>query len=167
MKLNGRKKTIQTQSNIFYIVNNSLIVTHFYFPCRCTFKNIFNIFFFFFFYTASSPVKQPGKQILRGGRISAIPLFPGSLFVTAPGSRPPLPGHPAWPCFLCVLRQVPWPPGPAGCPEPGWSRQSGTCWQGSGPDLGREERWKHFIISIQTTDSDKYSSQNATLGEWT
>lgn len=46
MKLNGRKKTIQTQSNIFYIVNNSLIVTHFYFPCRCTFKNIFNIFFF-------------------------------------------------------------------------------------------------------------------------
>lgn len=60
----GEKKTSRQKAIFFYIVNNSLIVTHFYFPCRCTFKNIFNIFFFFF-YTASSPVKQPGNQILR------------------------------------------------------------------------------------------------------
>lgn len=163
MKLNGRKKKTSRQKAIFfYIVNNSLIVTHFYFPCRCTFKNIFNIFFFFLH---SVIPRETARQ--SNPPISAIPLLPGSLFVIAPGSRPPLPGRPAWPCFLCVWRQVPWPPGPAGCPEPGWSRQSGTCWQGSGPDLGREERWKHFIISIQTTDSDKCSSRNATLGEWT
>lgn len=50
----GEKKTSRQKAIFFYIVNNSLIVTHFYFPCRCTFKNIFNIFFFFF-YTQRHP----------------------------------------------------------------------------------------------------------------
>lgn len=35
----------------FYIVNNSMIVTQFDFPCRCTFKNIFQQISFFFFPT--------------------------------------------------------------------------------------------------------------------
>lgn len=53
----GGKKT--KKKHYLYIVNNSSIVTHFYFPCRCTFKNIFNFFSFFFF---TRPVKQRGDD---------------------------------------------------------------------------------------------------------
>lgn len=75
------------------------------------------------------------------------------VIVTAPGSQPPLPGRPAWQCYLCVWRQVPWQPGQVGCLGRGWSLQSGTCWLGSGPNLRRRRR---HILDLDVPSSITY-----------
>lgn len=134
MTLNGRK--ITTTKAISLHSKHNALITHFYFPCRCTFKNIFDI--------VHSVMSWKTVELtnLQGGH--SVPSTPSRVvIVIAPGSQPPPPGRPAWQCYLCVWRQVPWLPGRVGCPGRGWLLQSGTCWLGSGPDLRR--RWRDIL----------------------